>query len=116
MILGIDAQLSPHLAPWLSERFGIEAISVARLGLYDAKDRDIFTAARRSNAVVLTKDRDFLLLLEELGPPPRVLWLTAGNTSNRRLRSLFEGIFEQALTLVRRGEALVEIREGSPVA
>jgi len=27
MILWIDAQLSPHLAPWLKERFGLEAFS-----------------------------------------------------------------------------------------
>ena len=32
MRIWVDAQLSPHLAPWLTERLGIEADSVRRLG------------------------------------------------------------------------------------
>lgn len=36
MKIWVDAQLSPHLAPWLNERFGVEAYSVRRLGYRDA--------------------------------------------------------------------------------
>ena len=38
------------------------------LGLRDAVDPEIFQAARKVNAVVMTKDRDFINLLEHQGP------------------------------------------------
>lgn len=111
MIFWVDAQLSPHLAPWLHEQFGLEAYSVARLNLRSAKDLEIFQAARAACAVVLTKDRDFVFLLETLGPPPQILWISCGNTSNLHLRVLLAQTLPQALELIARGDALVEIRE-----
>jgi predicted nuclease of predicted toxin-antitoxin system len=87
VILWIDAQLSPYLAAWIAAYFGIEAYPVRDLGLRNATDRQIFGAAREAGAVVMTKDSDFLELLDRFGPPPRVLWITCGNTSNERLRA-----------------------------
>ena len=58
------------------------------LGLRDARDPEIFLAARTADAIVMTKDADFVDLLERFGPPPRVLWVTCGNTSNARLRDI----------------------------
>ena len=58
MIVWIDAQLSPALAPWLGTNFNLEACSARYLGLRHAKDREIFFAAREAGAVVMTKDRD----------------------------------------------------------
>ena len=45
MIVWIDAQLSPALAPWLVEQFGVEALSVRYLQMVHAKTRT-FPAAR----------------------------------------------------------------------
>jgi predicted nuclease of predicted toxin-antitoxin system len=73
VIFWIDAQLSPALAPWLNARFGVKAYSVAHLGYRDAEDGGIFRAAREQGAVVMTKDTDFLRLLEQHGAPPQVL-------------------------------------------
>ena len=111
MIFWIDAQVSPYLARWFASEFDVEARPVRDLGLRDAKDREIFLAAREADAVVLTKDRDFILLLEQLGPPPRVLWLTIGNTSNAHLRQVLTQNLPSALELLRRGESLVEIAD-----
>ena len=111
MIFWIDAQVSPYLAKWLSSEFDAEARPIRDLGLRDAKDREIFLAAREADAVVLTKDRDFILLLEQLGPPPRVLWLTIGNTSNAHLKQVLTQNLPSALELLRRGESLVEIAD-----
>jgi predicted nuclease of predicted toxin-antitoxin system len=44
MTFWLDAQLSPALAPWLAEQFGVEAHSVRQLGYRDAADRVIFEA------------------------------------------------------------------------
>lgn len=113
MIFWIDAQLSPYLAPWLTSEFDVEAKPVRELGLRDAKDRDIFLAAREAGAVVLTKDSDFVPLLEQLGPPPQILWLTIGNTSNAPLKEVLSGSLTSAQEILLRGESLVEITERS---
>lgn len=81
------------------------------LALRDADDPTIFAAARAANAVVMTKDRDFVDLLHRLGAPPQVLWITAGNTSNTCLRGILSAALPQALDLLRSGESLVEISE-----
>jgi predicted nuclease of predicted toxin-antitoxin system len=111
LIAWIDAQLSPALATWLAATFGIEAYSARFLGLRDSKDTEIFSAAREAGAIVLTKDRDFVLLVERLGPPPQVVWITCGNTSNARLRQVLTESFPKTLELLRRGEAIVEISD-----
>ena len=116
--LWIDAQLSPALAPFVNERLGkslnLEATSVTRLGLRDASDAAIFAAARRADAVVLTKDADFAVMLERHGPPPHIIWVTLGNTSNARMREVLRTALPDALSLLRNGEALVEIGEPDP--
>jgi predicted nuclease of predicted toxin-antitoxin system len=75
------------------------------------RNTQIFEAARQAGVMVLTKDVDFVDLVERLGPPPQVIWLTCGNTSNAALQRLLRQAFPQALTLLGQGEALVEIAE-----
>ena len=111
MILWIDAQLSPQLASWISETFGIETLAVRDVGLRDAKDHEIYLAARDAGAVVITKDSDFRSLLEQHGPPPQVLWITCGNTSNAYLRGILERTLPATLKLLDQGEPLVEISD-----
>jgi len=57
----------------------------------------------------MTKDRDFVDLVERLGPPPQVIWVTCGNTSNREMRRILTVTLPSALDLLRTGEPLVEI-------
>ena len=114
MIIWIDAQLSPALARWIRETFQIEAHSVRDLELRDAKDPVIFDAARRARAVIMSKDEDFCLLVERLGPPPQVLWITCGNTSNARLREILTKSLAAAIELLQLGEPLVEISDALP--
>lgn len=109
MILWLDAQLSPTLASWIAETFGISATAVRSLGLRDATDREIFAAAKQAQAVVLTKDSDFVHLLERFGPPPQIIWLTCGNTSNAHLRLTLAKVLPKALALLQSGEKLIEI-------
>ena len=113
MILWLDAQLPPTLAPWLQEEFSISAKAVRDLGLREASDKDIFQAAKQADAIVMTKDADFQHLLFQHGPPPQVLWITCGNTSKAKLMEvLLSRNLPQALIMMRDGEPLVEIVEG----
>ena len=112
MTLWIDAQLSPALAAWIARAFPeVEAHSVRALGLRDASDPAIFSAAREAGTVVMTKDADFVRLLALHGPPPHVLWVTCGNTSNARMREVLTATLAEALALLARGEHLVEISD-----
>ncbi len=105
----IDAQLSPALAPWLSDTFAVEVFSVQRLGLRDASDEEIFLAARTQEAVVITKDRDFVYLLERLGPPPQIVWVTCGNPPNAVMREILHQHFSNAILRLQTGTALIQI-------
>ena len=107
----IDAQLSPALAQWLSSELSVDAVAVRDLGLHNAKDREIFEKAKEVNAIIMTKDSDFVMLLERYGAPPRILWITCGNTSNERMRVILRSGLEQAMELFDAGEPLVEVNE-----
>ena len=109
MTVWLDAHLSPRLARWMGERFGVNVFPLRDLGLRDASDEKIYLAARSSGAVVLTKDADFLKLLDRFGSPPQVIWLTCGNTSEDSLKELLSQHLDQALQLLRSGERMVEI-------
>ena len=110
MTAWIDAQLSPTLARWLTERFAITAVHVSELGFVPAKDPAIFEAARKAGALVLTKDRDFVDLVARLGPPPQIVWITCGNTSNQEMKRILESTFAAVLELAALGEAVIEIK------
>ena len=111
MIVWLDAQLSPALANWITEQFTpIQAVPVRELGLRNADDHEIYAQARSAGAVVMTKDRDFLHLLFEQGPPPQVIWLRVGNSSNQALQAVLLRTLEQALASLRDGEPWVEVR------
>lgn len=62
----------------------------------------------------MTKDVDFVRLLERHGPPPQVLWLTCGNTSNERLVRILSGYWPAISTLLSAGEPLVEVGDELP--
>jgi predicted nuclease of predicted toxin-antitoxin system len=109
MKIWVDAHLSPAIATWITDTFGVESVALRDLGLRDAEDPEIFEAAKAQGAIIMTKDRDFLGLVDRLSSPPQIIWLTCGNTSNIRLREILSETLPRALELLAAGEALVEI-------
>lgn len=109
MKIWVDAQLPPTLADWITTTFGLEAAALRALSLRDAKDIEIFEAARTENAVIMTKDSDFVDLVCRLGSPPQILWLTCGNVTNRNLRRLLTATLPTAIEQLCQGEIIVEI-------
>ncbi len=109
-MIWLDAQLSPRLARWIRENLRHEAQAIKEVGLRDAEDDTIFRAARANGVVILTKDKDFAELVTRLGPPPTVIWLRCGNTSEERLRQVLANHLESALAFIAGGETLVEIQ------
>jgi predicted nuclease of predicted toxin-antitoxin system len=112
MTIWIDAQLSPFIANWINANFtDIDAKSARTLGLEDANDYDIFRKARNANAIVMNKDYDFVKLIELHGVPPKLIWITCGNTSNIRLCDILSTSLRQAIDLLNQQEDIVEISD-----
>lgn len=111
MTIWVDAQLSPAIALWMNLNFpSLEAKSLRAIGLRDAMDQEIFDKARIENAIIMTKDSDFIILLQRFGPPPKVILVTSGNTSNKRMREILNKSLEKALIFLSKGESLVELK------
>ena len=70
MIIWVDAHLSPAIATWITNTFGVTAVGLREIGLRDAEDPEIFEASRAQGVIVMTKDSDFV----DLGRSP---WFTA---------------------------------------
>jgi predicted nuclease of predicted toxin-antitoxin system len=89
----------------------VEAVAVKTLRLRDSRDRGIFLSAREANAIILTKDRDLGDLAIQLGSPPQILWVTCGNTSNARLKTILTKAWPAAVSLLNGGEKIIEISD-----
>ena len=107
----VDAQLPPALARWLRDLGESQAVHVEDLGLLKAEDPEIYEHARQADAVVITKDSDFIEIQERRGPPPRIIWVTCGNRSNPFLKDLIVRSWPRVKELLAAGEVLIEINE-----
>ena len=109
MTLWLDAQLPPQLAMWIRQTLAINASALRDLGLRDADDVTIFDAARKADAVLISKDSDFIELMMRHGSPPKLIWLTCGNVSNTALQILLRAKLREAIDLLDGGETIVEL-------
>jgi len=105
----LDAHLDPELAPWIGSRFRVIVKTLRELGLRDATDSVLFAAARRFDAVIVTKDEDFSGLVARLGTPPQIVWLRCGDLSTIELQAVFSRQFPDVLQRLAAGEAVVEV-------
>ena len=109
MKIWIDAHISPGVAAWINETFDHEANSLRSIGLMDADDLAIFERAKTEGVIFITKDSDFVDLVEVRGAPPKVIFLRCGNTTNRRVREIFAAHLNEAVARLVEGETVVEI-------
>jgi predicted nuclease of predicted toxin-antitoxin system len=58
-----------------------------------------------------TKDADFLELLKRFGSPPKIIWVTCGNTSNKKFQEILSKHIENIKKIVDEGENLIEISD-----
>lgn len=104
----IDAQLPPGLARWLVDQ-GHSAEHVLDLGLERADDRTIWARAIYDQAVVVTKDDDFVVLHEIQAEGPAIVWVRFGNTTRRDVIARFGVVLPSIIEALERGERLVEL-------
>ena len=109
MLFLVDAQLPPALARWIVER-GNRATHVVDVGFQAARDGPIWEFAQRNNAVIVSKDEDFVdrWLLSE--SPVPLIWIRRGNCSNRALLAWLEPLWPETLNRLDRGDKFIELR------
>jgi predicted nuclease of predicted toxin-antitoxin system len=86
----VDAQLPRLLAICLNELGHSARHTLDLTAGNHTPDTEIASMADRHNAVVITKDADFIDSHLLSGCPSRLLLVSTGNISNRRLLGLFE--------------------------
>jgi predicted nuclease of predicted toxin-antitoxin system len=108
----VDAQLPRLLAVRLCE-LGHPARHTLDLAAGNrTHDSTIAAIADTDGAVVITKDADFLDSHILTGQPARLLFVSTGNISNRRLLTLFEVHIDRLVASLTRAR-LVELTQSS---
>ena len=110
MTFWLDAHLDPKLASWLGSRFKIVVKPLREIGLRDAKDDVLVSAARRfTQIVIISKDGGLATKIEDSEPPPQIIWLRCGNLSTLEMYTWLSTRFDAALKRVEAGEAVIEV-------
>jgi len=105
----VDAQLPPALARWIVSQ-GHQATHVFDLESHTADDPSIWERARNEQAIIISKDEDFVdrwLLSDQ---PVPLIWIRKGNCSNRALLAWLEPLWPDAVKRLEQGEKFIELR------
>ncbi len=81
-------------------------IDLAMAGMRPCRE---LVASATATGTTAAKDSDFVFLLERLGPPPKIIWLRCGNTSEAALKKILSSALSEAMRLLEAGDDLVEI-------
>jgi len=105
----LDANISWKLVNSLKPIYG-ECAHVDLIGLnVPAEDIDIWNYALSNGFIIITKDNDFVNLLELNGFPPKVVLLRTGNNSSQSLTELLKSIIPMVEDLEKSNYGLLEI-------
>ena len=104
----VDAQLPPALAR-APRNAGFESHHVFDLRLLEATDKAIWALAAKRQAVIVSKDEDFVSFRRSAHVGPAVVWLRIGNTANDYLMKCLMPRMSQIVSAIQAGEVLIEI-------
>lgn len=80
------------------------------IGLQSADDPIVWEHARTEDAVIVSKDEDFVDRWVLSPAPVPLVWIRKGNCSNRVLLSWIEPLWAETVTRLAQGERLIELR------
>lgn len=104
----VDAQLPPALA-WRLKELGHDAEHVYDIGMHAASDRAIWQKAAETDAVIVTKDEDFVQIGKS-STGPQVVWLRMGNVGRKALLDRISKALPQIIEAIESGERVIEIQ------
>jgi predicted nuclease of predicted toxin-antitoxin system len=104
-----DANISRKLVNKLKPVFG-ECAHVDLIGIdVPAEDIDIWNYALNNEYIIITKDNDFVDLLEINGFPPKVVLLKTGNNNTQALMELLINVKPMIEDLEKNNYGLIEV-------
>lgn len=98
MKLLLDQNLSRNLVRELNPLFP-DSRHVLDVELDTATDREIWDYARTNGFTIVSKDSDFRQLAFLLGPPPKAVWVRAGNATTVEILTLLLDEHERIFAL-----------------
>ena len=104
----VDAQLPPPLVDFLRSK-GHQAEHVMSVLGEGAKDSVVVAFAREQKAVIVSKDADFVTLLEGMSDAPPLLRIRVGNATNKALIAACDEGWRTAEQELLSGKHLVEL-------
>jgi predicted nuclease of predicted toxin-antitoxin system len=104
----VDAQLPPGLAAWIVEQ-GHEAQHIFDLEGQAAPDNHVWLTAIQRDAIIISKDRDFVEWALTRMPSTKVVWVRIGNATNRNLLSHLALAWREVIEALERGDQVVEV-------
>ena len=105
----LDANISYKLINKLAPVFG-ECTHVDFIGLNaPAEDIDIWNYALDNGFAIITKDADFVDLMDVKGFPPKVVLLKTGNNSSKALAELLINVKQNIIELENSNLGLLEV-------
>jgi uncharacterized protein (DUF433 family)/predicted nuclease of predicted toxin-antitoxin system len=105
----LDANISWKLAEILKPIYG-ECDHVDFIGLnVPAMDKDIWNYALNNGYIIITKDTDFVDLMELKGFPPKIVLLKTGNNGSQSLAELLKSTKSLIEDLEKNNYGLLEI-------
>jgi predicted nuclease of predicted toxin-antitoxin system len=105
----IDNQLPPALAVFLRQK-GFDCQHVLDVGLADAADSELCDYATDESRVIISKDEDFLYLVNRPKAKFQFIWVRLGNCRTNELLKAFEQALSQLEIAANAGERVVELR------
>ncbi len=78
-------------------------------GLADAIDAEVWQHSLATDAVLVTKDEDFVNRRLVTCSGPQIVWVRLGNTRNRQLLGWFGTHLGEILAALERGDSIVEL-------
>jgi predicted nuclease of predicted toxin-antitoxin system len=107
----IDAQLPPALARYL-RALGHETEHVADAGLAAASDKIVWNHAIATQAVLVSKDEDFVTMRALAGAyAPPIVWVRLGNVTTRALIARLASDLPTLIAALEQGEAIVQLSD-----
>jgi len=105
----LDANISYKLTKTLIPIFG-ECSHIDSIGInVPAQDIEIWKYAKENGFIIITKDDDFINLMDMKGFPPKVVLLKTGNSSSKSLIELLIKIKPMIDDLEKNEYGLLEI-------
>jgi len=93
MLFIVDAQLSPKLKDWLHGK-GHQALHASEMNLpQPVPDIELWRKAVALGAIIITKDKDFAVLLQTQKQAVQVVWVKSGNMSNDRFFAALDSVW-----------------------